>query len=93
MLMGVKRDEAWYRAGYPDVAEAIAAGIFRDARHHFVANGYFEGRAPFQHTLDDDYYLRTYPDVADGIQSGIFSSASEHFDRFGYAEGRLPLAV
>src|SRR3977135_4584372 len=42
LLRGVTVDEPWYLAQYPDVSEAIHAGMFKSAKHHFVENGYFE---------------------------------------------------
>jgi len=88
LLRGVTIDEKWYLAQYPDVAEAIEGGMFKSAKHHFVENGYFEGRRSAQFEVDE--YLTTYPDVADGIEAGNIVSATEHFLSNGYAEGRLP---
>ena len=90
LLRGVTVDDRWYLATYPDVAEAIEAGMFKSAKHHFVENGYFEGRRPAQFEVDEEWYLTTYPDVADGIEAGKIVSATEHFFSNGYAEGRLP---
>lgn len=90
LLQGVAVDEAFYRATYPDVAEAIAAGLYRNARAHFVANGYLEGRQPFAMAVDEAWYLATYPDVVEGIEDGAFKSAQDHFTRHGYEEGRRP---
>jgi len=83
-------DEEWYRKTYPDVAEAIAAGLFRSAKQHFIENGYFEGRWPFKPKVDAQWYIATYPDVAEGLARGNILSAEEHFVHHGYAEGRLP---
>ena len=41
LLRGITVDEAWYRLTYPDVDQAIKAGTFRSAKHHFVEEGYF----------------------------------------------------
>jgi len=90
LLRGVTVDDRWYLATYPDVAEAIEAGMFKSAKHHFVENGYFEGRRPAQFEVDEEWYLTTYPDVTDGIEAGKIVSATEHFFSNGYAEGRLP---
>jgi hypothetical protein len=90
LLRGVTVDDPWYLATYPDVAEAIEAGMFKSAKHHFVENGYFEGRRPAQFEVDEEWYLTTYPDVTDGIEAGKIVSATEHFFSNGYAEGRLP---
>jgi hypothetical protein len=89
-LRGVAVDEAWYLEEYPDVAEAMQRGEFKSAKHHFVENGYFEGRRPHKFEIDEEWYLVTYPDVADGIEAGHIASAQEHFISNGYAEGRLP---
>jgi hypothetical protein len=89
-LRGVAVDEAWYLREYPDVADAIKAGEFKSAKHHFIENGYFEGRRPHLFDVDEEWYLVTYPDVADGVEAGHIGSATEHFLSNGYAEGRLP---
>lgn len=39
-------DERWYLRAYPDVAEAIAEGVFASGHAHFIQHGYFEGRTP-----------------------------------------------
>ena len=83
-------DEDWYLRTYPDVAEAISEGQFKSAKHHFVANGYLEGRRPFDVQIDEAWYLATYPDVARCVEHGEIGSAREHFARHGYDEGRLP---
>ncbi|MGY4509111.1 hypothetical protein [Bradyrhizobium sp. USDA 3650] len=90
LLKGVPVSETWYRRTYPDVDEAIQSGDYKSAKHHFVENGYFEGRRPGPVAVDEDWYLSTYPDVAHGIESGEISSPQQHFLTHGYAEGRLP---
>jgi hypothetical protein len=90
MLRAVKVDEKWYRAKYPDVAEAIKAGTYKSAKHHFVEEGYFEDRLPYEFTVDDEWYTANYPDIAVGIRSGALGSPKEHFESHGYKEGRLP---
>ncbi len=88
LLEAAPVDEVFYRDNYPDVAEAIAAGIYRSAKDHFLANGYLEGRRPFPMAVDADFYLAENPDVRDAIEDGIFDSAQDHFVRCGYEEGR-----
>ena len=90
LLRAVPVDEAWYRETYPDVGEAIKEGTYRSCRHHFIENGYFEGRQPGPFRVDEAYYLKQYPDIADGIKNGSIASATEHFASHGYVEGRLP---
>ena len=89
LLRGVAFDEAWYLAEYPDIAEAVAAGDLRSARHHFIDSGYFEGRMPRALEIDEAWYLAEYPDVAEGIARGEIESARQHFLEHGYEEGRF----
>lgn len=91
-LRSVKVDETWYLEQNPDVVEAIDQGAYRSGKHHFVEDGYFEGRTPCEFEVDEDWYMRTYPDVAEGLKQGALGSAQEHFLSHGYTEGRLPSA-
>jgi hypothetical protein len=88
LLRSVTFDEAWYLAEYPDIAEAIAAGDVKSARHHFIDSGYFEGRLPAPLEVDEAWYLAEYPDVAEGIERGEIESARQHFLEHGFEEGR-----
>jgi len=90
LLRGTTFDEKWYLSKYPDVAEGVAAGVFKSGRHHFIQVGYFEGRRPSEFEVDEKWYLDTYPDVADGIKKGVIKSARQHFNDHGYDEGRFP---
>lgn len=89
-LQSIPIDEDWYRAEYPDVADAIDEGVFRSARHHFIESGYFEGRLPGELAVDEDWYAQHYPDVASGVEEGFFASLGQHFREHGYREGRRP---
>ena len=89
LLRAVPVDEDWYLTRYPDVAAGIKVGHSKSAKHHFVSNGYFEGRLPFEHELDEEWYLATYPDVARNHELGA-QSARDHYLLHGYTEGRLP---
>ncbi len=91
LLQAVPVDEGWYRTCYPDVAEAIDAGAYRNAKHHFVDYGYFEGRRPFLPEVEEDFYLKNNPDVQSGIAEGTIKSPTAHFIEHGYDEGRLPM--
>jgi hypothetical protein len=88
LLRSVPFDEAWYLTEYPDIAEAVAAGEAKSARHHFIDSGYFEGRLPAPLEVDEAWYLSEYPDVAEGIERGEILSARQHFLEHGYEEGR-----
>ncbi len=90
LVRAVKVDDAWYLNRYPDVADGIAKGIVTSAADHFVQDGYFEGRLPFEVAVDESWYLRRYPDVAEGVERGDFTSGQHHFDELGYMEGRDP---
>jgi hypothetical protein len=92
VLRSVTVDEAWYLTEYPDIAEAVAGGEVKSARHHFIDSGYFEGRLPCPLEVDEAWYLAEYPDVAEGIERGEIQSARQHFLEHGYEEGRLPSA-
>lgn len=85
-------DENWYNSRYTDIAQAIQAGHFQDARHHYVEFGFFEDRMPRFIGVDIDFYLGQYPDVANGVRAGTIESAQWHFERYGFREGRLPQA-
>ena len=45
-MTGYLLDEDWYLATYPDVATAVAAGMFASAAQHFAWHGKSEGRYP-----------------------------------------------
>lgn len=89
-LRGVTVDENWYFNKYPDVKEAVENGTFRSAAHHFLENGYFEGRLPFPLEVNEEWYLREYQDVRAEIKAGNLTSALAHYLDHGYTEGRLP---
>ena len=38
-------DEAWYLRAYPDVARAVAAGVYASAHAHYLHRGVEEGRS------------------------------------------------
>jgi hypothetical protein len=90
LLRAVHVDEDWYGRQNPDVKEAIAKGVFRSAKHHFVESGYFEGRKPAPVLVDEEWYKQAYPDVSESVEFGELGSCQEHFDRYGEGEGRLP---
>lgn len=92
LIRTVPVDERWYLETYPDVAEAVQAGDYSNPRHHFVVNGYFEGRWPAPAKVDEAWYLKAYPDVQEAVATGEVTSAQDHFDRHGYREGRMPNA-
>jgi hypothetical protein len=90
LLQGIDVDEAWYLQQYPDVADAIRKGVIKSAKDHFLHDGYFEGRLPFEIPVDEAWYLEQNPGVAEFIARGELESAQQHFNDNGYREGRKP---
>ena len=70
-------DAAWYRASYPDVAQAGA-----DPARHYLLHGADEGRAPGP-GFDGVAYGARYPDVRAAGMNPVL-----HYVRHGRAEGR-----
>ncbi len=93
MIAGTEVDEDWYLRTYEDIAKAVREGSIKSAQHHFVEDGYFEGRLPFAMKVDERWYLTQNPDVADSVRRGILPSAQAHFDEDGYREGRMPYGM
>lgn len=89
----VEVDEQWYLQRYPDIAEAIRQGIVGSAKQHFVDDGYFEGRQPFDIRVNERWYLTENVGVADFVRQGKLESGQQHFDENGYKEGRLPFPL
>jgi hypothetical protein len=93
MIAGISVDAGWYRSRYPDIAEAIDQGIVGSPQKHFVDDGYFEGRVPFEIKVDERYYLTANPGVSDFVRRGLLTGGQQHFDENGYQEGRLPFVL
>ncbi|MGK7904038.1 MAG: DUF4347 domain-containing protein [Hormoscilla sp.] len=84
-------DESFYLAQNPDVANAVATGVFASGLEHYLGFGQFEGRSPSQNfNFDESFYLAQYPDVGNAVLGGIFSTGLAHYIQFGQFEGRLP---
>jgi hypothetical protein len=93
VIAGISVDAAWYRTRYPDIAEAIDQGLVGSPQKHFVDDGYFEGRMPFEIKVDERYYLTNNPGIADFVRRGMLADGQQHFDENGYHEGRLPFGL
>ena len=93
MISGTEVDEDWYLRAYEDIAKAVREGTIKSAQHHFLEDGYFEGRLPFPMKVDERWYMTQYPDVADSVRRGVLPSAQAHFDEDGYREGRMPYGM
>ena len=82
--------ESFYLAFYPDVANAVAAGIFIDGFDHYLRFGQSEKRNPSS-LFNENQYLTTYTDVANAVNVGTFQSGFQHYILYGRAEERLTL--
>lgn len=83
-------DEQQYLAVYDDVRTAVEAGEFESGFHHFIAEGYVEGRLHLCCRVDESWYLQRNPDVRESIEQRLFPSAQHHFLNNGVHEWRAP---
>lgn len=79
-------DEQFYLEQNADVAAAVQAGDFANARAHWDAFGRFEGRAP-NALFDAEYYLSTNADLSAAFGADG-RAALTHWLSYGMAEGR-----
>ena len=87
-LKRFRLDEQWYLQKYPDVRDAIAKKMVKDAKEHFLRYGYFEHRLPYHIEVQESWYLDQYPDIRQAIEEEKFKSGQEHFEGIGFREGR-----
>jgi GT2 family glycosyltransferase len=80
-------DERWYLATYPDVAEAVATGVFGSGFEHYGLNGH-RSRSP--HWLfAEQFYLAENADLtADSLKSGLYINGYDHYLKTGDREFR-----
>lgn len=79
-------DEGWYRAAYPDVAEAVAAGMWRSGFEHYCLEGHADRSG---HMLFDDAgYAAEHPELTDEAldAAGCFNRY-DHYLKLGAAAG------
>ena len=86
-------DEAAYLAANPDVAAGVKAKLCPDARAHYVASGYYEGRPAGSAAFDEAWYVSRYADVKRALLLGQSASGHEHFAGPGVREWRSPNAA
>ena len=86
-------DARWYRAAYPDVAEAAHNGEVASELDHFIEAGFWEGRLPCSFVVNEVWYKGNYADVRLAIEAGEVASCHMHFNKAGYFEGRVPDAA
>ena len=65
-------DPAWYRKQYPDVDQAIGAGVWLSALHHYLCNGTPTEFDPLPE-FSEIFYLQHYKDVAEAVAAGVSS--------------------
>jgi hypothetical protein len=90
--------ESAYLARNPDVADAVAKGIFTSGFDHFQRYGKFafaEGNTDLRadDLFDPAFYLSANPDVAAGIAAGTYATAWDHWRIVGFKENRAGLPV
>lgn len=81
-------NEESYLQRNPDVAEAVANGLFNSGLQHWANFGFAEGRRPQDINFEEDFYLSYHPDVAAAVANGSVSNGLEHYAAFGWSEGR-----
>ncbi len=86
-LLSLFYDENYYLTNNPDVAQAVAAGVYPNGLQHYLLHGQSERRNPSK-LFNENLYLAQNPDVAQVVAAGGLRSGFEHFNRFGFAEGR-----
>jgi len=82
-------DPAWYLGHYPQASEALAAGTWHCALHHYLCNdtpGEFDPLPQFAET----FYLAHNPGVAATIERGERRNGYAHFLLHGALELRSP---
>jgi hypothetical protein len=89
-LVGADFNEAGYLSSNPDVATAAQEGKVKNARLHYISNGYLEGRLGGSPALDENWYLKYYPDVADAVRRRVTQSGAQHYQDVGAGEFRAP---
>ncbi len=82
-------DPAWYLGRYPEVAEAIAAGEWLCALHHYQCNTRPTEYDPLP-DFSEAHYLARNPDLAEAVQQGRMRNGYAHFLQHGIREQRSP---
>ncbi|MEB3830517.1 hypothetical protein [Phormidium sp. CCY1219] len=85
-------DETFYLNSYPDVQNAVNAGLVPSGFNHFQALGLSEGRVLGSPFYNEAAYLSNNPDVAAAVSSGAIASGLQHFIFFGEQEGRVSIS-
>src|SRR5690349_19130683 len=81
-------DEEFYLAIYPDVAEAVANGVWPRGYDHYIAHGRSEGRRR-RPDFDPQWYARAYP-LARAEAGTDAAALGRHYQERGLARGYQP---
>lgn len=84
-------DERFYLGLNPDVANAVATGIFSSGLEHYTLLGQFENRRPSA-LFDPGYYRGRNTDVSAAIEAGL-TTGIQHYINFGQFERRDPFSL
>ncbi|MBA3012347.1 MAG: trypsin-like peptidase domain-containing protein [Proteobacteria bacterium] len=76
-------NESWYLFKYPDIANAVNAGVIESGQTHFSNFGWREGRDP-NSTFNTGFYLAMNTDIA-AAEINPF----DHYLSYGQYEGRI----
>jgi hypothetical protein len=85
-------DGAFYSASNPDVEAARLAGDVASLHDHFIAQGYFEHRAPCRLPFDPFYYATHYDDLSRAFDARDATGLRRHYQGHGWQEGRVGVA-
>ena len=85
-------DPAWYLRQYPQVAEAMAAGTWRCALHHYLCNDTPREFDPLPQ-FSERFYLAQNAGVAETVERGERRNGYAHFLLHGAQELRAPCAA
>ncbi len=82
-------DPVWYLRRYEAAAEAVAAGRFLSALHHYLTNDTPTAFDPLPE-FSEQYYLKLYSDIAAAVEEGKLRNGYQHFVSNGALELRSP---
>ena len=85
-------DESFYLKQYPDVEKAIARGVFKTGREHFLQFGFLEGRCGSLEHFDARAYYDANPDLQKVFKTFDADELRKHYLDMGCAEGRFASA-
>jgi hypothetical protein len=89
LARGMPFDATYYAAANPDVEAARLAGDVASLHEHFVAQGYFERRAPCDLPFDPFYYATHYDDLSRAFDPRDAAGLHRHYTGHGWQEGRV----